>query len=137
MIAEIIINIDNIIVKIIPYFSMVLAGGIVLYFDGLIFSGGKGWVKGLKNTFETSNKGFMYFLANIIILLIAGYLLQILIQNILFTNREYFIPLILQLMLIIYVYYLHTYTKKGFLRSTTIVFQIVILVIFHLFSKII
>ena len=135
MITEIILNIDKIVVEIIPYFSMVLAGGIVLYFDGLIFSGGKGWVKGLKNTFETFNKGFVYFLVNIILLLIFGYLLQILIQNILFSNIEYFIPVVLQLILFVYIYYLHTYSKKKFIWQPVIVLQIFILVIFYLFSK--
>lgn len=126
--------IDEIFQAIIPYFSMIMAGAMVLYFDGLIFSGGKGWVKGLKNTFESLNKGFIYFLANIILMLIAGFILQELIQSILFTYKKYFIPLLFQISLIIYIYYLHAYSKKGFIRSNVIIFQLLILLIFYLFS---
>lgn len=133
MIAEIIQYVDDIIIPLIPYFSMVLAGGVVLYFDGIIFSGGKGWVKGLENTFKTLNKGFLYFLANIIAMLVAGYFLQVIIQSILLRYRTYFLPVVLQSLLLIYVYYLHMYSKKGFLRLNVIIFQIIVVIIFYIF----
>ncbi|MFH0860289.1 MAG: hypothetical protein V1921_03740 [Candidatus Altiarchaeota archaeon] len=133
MIVEIIDYTNNIIDPLIPYLSILLAGGIVLYFDGLLFSGGKGWVKGFKNTFETLNKGFKYFLLNIFAMLVAGYVLQLIIQNILFTYKRFFIPLISQFLLLIYVYYLKTYSKKGALRWSVIVLELLVVAIFYVF----
>ena len=134
MIAEIVQYIEGIIVSLIPYLSTVLAAGIVLYFDGLIFSGGEGWVKGLKNTFETFNKGFLYFLGNIIVMLVVGYFLQDIIQTVLFTYKTYFLPLVFQSLVLIYIYYLHTYSKGGALRLNVIILEILVLITFYLFS---
>ena len=67
-------NIDKLTISLIYPISIILAAGIILYFDGLLFSGGKGWVKGIKETFTSFNKGFLFFMANIIGMIVIGYI---------------------------------------------------------------
>jgi len=124
--------VDKVISDLIPYIATILSAGIVLYFDGIIFSGGKGWVKGLKNTFETLNKGFMYFLANIIVMLVVGFLLKGVIEKLLFTHKTYFLPLLLQAFVLMYVYYLHEHSKGGALKRSVIILELIVILFFYI-----
>lgn len=127
--------IENLIDKLIPILSIVFSAGLVLYFDGLIFSGGKGWVKGMKNAFQTINKGFFYFLANIVGIIIASYFLEKLISWVLFTYKIFFLPTIILLLSLLYFYYLNKYTKKGLKRWRVPIIILIVIGIYFLFGN--
>ncbi len=121
--------------SLIQIISIVISAGLVLYFDGFLFSGGKGWVKGLGNAFRSANKGFLYFFANIIAMIVAGYYLEKFIRWILLSFMKYFIPIILSCIALIYFYYLINYTKKGLKNLSVLIIILVIVILFFIFYK--
>jgi len=128
-------TINDFIIGLIPIISVVFSAGLVLYADGVIFSGGKGWRKGLKNVFETINKGFLYFLANVVAMVVVGYFLEKLIKGVLITYQTFFLPIILLFLSLLYFYYLKQYTKKGLKRWRVLIISLLIIAIFILFGK--
>jgi len=126
---------ENLILTLIKILSVIFAGGLVLYFDGIIFSGGKEWRKGIQNAFLTIRKGYLYFLANIVAMVIVGYFLERLIAWILFTYRKYFLPTLILFMVLLYFYYLQKYTKKGLRRWNVLFWSIFVLLVYFLFWK--